>query len=78
MGIAGTVVDSSGDMTLWRTPMAKLAPGARLSVEKVSALPPSSEGLTRLGGSLLVVTDGDEGDGPTCAEPAGQLRVAAP
>ena len=80
LGISGSVADSDGPMTLWQAPMAGLVPGARLSAHRIGLLPPSSEGITRVGGDLVVVTDGDEPaeSGGVCRVPAGQLRVAAP
>lgn len=82
LGIAGTVADADGSRsTLWRAPMAVLQPGARITVEALEALPPSSEGLTRVGSELIIVVDGDAPKGAqatTCREGAGQLTIAAP
>lgn len=78
LGIAGAVADSGDNMTLWRTPMSRLEPGARLVVERLSSLPPSSEGLTRVGETLVVVTDGDtpkDDSATACVMPAGQLSL---
>ena len=78
LGIAGPVADAEGrSFTLWRSPMAALQPGAQLSTADLGPLPPSSEGLTRIGPDLLVVVDGDADDA-TCRQGAGQLRVAVP
>ncbi|MFT5684733.1 MAG: hypothetical protein ACI8RZ_005677 [Myxococcota bacterium] len=79
LGIAGSVADSGDNMTLWRAPMAMLTPGARQSVERIGLLPPSSEGLTRVGEDLVVVIDGDtpKDDAAACIEPAGQVRLLA-
>lgn len=82
LGIAGAVADAAGShSTLWRAPMAELQPGALLSVEALGLLPPSSEGLTRVGPELIVVVDGDaakDPDAAACREAAGQLRIAVP
>ena len=82
LGIAGTVADAEGSRsTLWRAAMAELQPGAQLAAESLEQLPPSSEGLTRLGAELIVVIDGDaskEDDAAACRQGARQLRLAAP
>ena len=57
---------------------AAAGPAFSISAEQ---LPPSSEGLTRLGAELIVVIDGDaskEDDAAACRQGARQLRLAAP
>ncbi len=80
LGIAGTTSGSELPMTLWRAPLGGLAPEARLSVTRVSALPAGSEGVTRVGGELIAVVDGDRpGDSSEgCQQPAGQVRIVEP
>ena len=79
LGISGSVESTNEPMTLWRAPLGGLVPDGRMSVSRLSILPPSSEGFARVGADLIVLIDGDDPrDDGACREPAGQVRIVAP
>ncbi len=75
-GIAGPPLDSPACFELWSLEAAGLRHGATLTPDKRRwPLPTSSEGLVVRGGKALVLVDGAEGDGGTCAQPSRQYVV---
>ncbi len=76
-GIAGGPEDEKDNFVLWKLPIGKLKPNAKVRPEIVRTLPASSEGLAILGKKSYILIDGDRGKSESSCQIPGKF-IAIP
>ncbi len=72
-GIAGGPEDEKDNFVLWKLPIGKLKPNAKVRPEIVRALPTSSEGLAIVGEKAYILIDGDRGKSESSCQIPGKF-----
>ncbi|BBD62709.1 hypothetical protein NIES2109_55590 (plasmid) [Nostoc sp. HK-01] len=72
-GIAGGPEDDKNNFVLWKLPIEKLKPNAKVHPEIVHDLPTSSEGLAISGNKAYILIDGDRGNSESSCQTPGKF-----